>query len=119
MKRLNNNDEEAPLLRDEKNEIDESKLASLAAIDEISSKKDILKDDPFSRYLKLLFCFLGLQVSYVLWGVAQEQIMTYNYKPGKFKSSTVRSLLFIISLGHHINLLTIFILSFVYLEIDF
>ena len=95
MKRLNNIDEEAPLLRDEKNEVDESKLA---AIDEISIKKDILKDTQFSRYFKLLFCFLGLQVSYVLWGVAQEQIMTYDYKPGKFKSSTVSSLLYLLSL---------------------
>jgi hypothetical protein len=43
-----------------------------------------------SRNLKLAFCFLGLQVSYVLWGVAQEQIMTQVYKPGKFTSSTVR-----------------------------
>ena len=99
MKRLNNNDEEAPLLRED----------SLAVIDEISSKKDILKDNPFSRYLRLLFCFLGLQVSYVLWGVAQEQIMTYDYKPGKFKSSTVISLLSIIFIGHPINLLTLFI----------
>ena len=41
MKRLNNVDEEAPLSRDEKNEVDESKLASLAVIDEISIKKDI------------------------------------------------------------------------------
>jgi hypothetical protein len=66
-----------------------------------------------------MFCFVGLQVSYVLWGVAQEQIMTYDYKPGKFKSSTVRSLLPIISIGHPINLLIIFILSFAYLEIGF
>jgi len=42
-----------------------------------------------SRNMKLVFCFFGLQISYVLWGVAQEQIMTQVYKPGKFTSSAV------------------------------
>lgn len=37
---------------------------------------------------KLLFCFCGLQVSYVLWGAFQEQLMTKEYALGKFKSST-------------------------------
>jgi hypothetical protein len=55
-----------------------------------NDKRETLKDDAFTRNLKLAFCFLGLQVSYVLWGVAQEQIMTQVYKPGKFTSSTVR-----------------------------
>lgn len=41
-----------------------------------------------TRSLKMLFCFLGLQVSYVLWGLFQEQLMTKEYKLGKFKSST-------------------------------
>jgi solute carrier family 35 (adenosine 3'-phospho 5'-phosphosulfate transporter), member B2 len=54
--------------------------------DDSDSKKD--KDDPQSRSLKLIGCFVGIQVSYVLWGVAQEQIMTRTYKLGKFKSST-------------------------------
>lgn len=42
----------------------------------------------FSRNVKLLFCFVGLQVSYLLWGVVQEQLMTQEYKFGKFKSSS-------------------------------
>ena len=42
----------------------------------------------WSRGLKMLFCFLGLQISYVLWGLFQEQLMTKEYKLGKFKSST-------------------------------
>ena len=42
----------------------------------------------FSRNVKLLFCFVGLQVSYVLWGIVQEQLMTQEYKFGKFKSSS-------------------------------
>jgi UAA transporter family len=41
----------------------------------------------FGRNVKLLFCFVGLQISYVLWGVVQEQLMTQEYKFGKFKSS--------------------------------
>lgn len=35
----------------------------------------------------MLFCFAGLQVSYIAWGVVQEQLMTKEYKMGKFKSS--------------------------------
>lgn len=40
-----------------------------------------------SRASKLIFCFLGLQFSYVLWGIVQENLMTKEYKLGKFKSS--------------------------------
>jgi adenosine 3'-phospho 5'-phosphosulfate transporter B2 len=41
-----------------------------------------------SRYFKLAFCFFGLQVSYILWGLVQENLMTKNYGgAGKFKSS--------------------------------
>ena len=29
-----------------------------------------------SRNLKLLFCFAGLQISYIAWGIVQEQLMT-------------------------------------------
>jgi hypothetical protein len=47
------------------------------------------KDGYYQRIFKLVFCFLGLQISYVLWGIAQEQIMTTDYKGGKFKSSAV------------------------------
>ncbi len=42
-----------------------------------------------NRTLKVLFCFAGLQISYVLWGIVQEQIMTKTYKGGKFRSSAV------------------------------
>jgi hypothetical protein len=42
----------------------------------------------FTRYAKLVFCFLGLQVSYVLWGLVQEYLMTKEYAGGKFKSSS-------------------------------
>lgn len=43
--------------------------------------------DPWGRNMKLLFCFLGLQLSYITWGVVQEQVMTQEYRSGKFKSS--------------------------------
>lgn len=42
----------------------------------------------FSRYAKLAFCFMGLQISYVLWGLVQEYLMTKEYAGGKFKSSS-------------------------------
>lgn len=41
-----------------------------------------------SRTAKLLFCFAGLQLSYITWGVVQEQLMTQEYSFGKFKSSS-------------------------------
>jgi solute carrier family 35 (adenosine 3'-phospho 5'-phosphosulfate transporter), member B2 len=39
------------------------------------------------RGLKLLICFLGLQTSYILWGISQERIMTKDYSFGRFNSS--------------------------------
>jgi adenosine 3'-phospho 5'-phosphosulfate transporter B2 len=47
-------------------------------------KKD---DSAMNRYLKLLFCFVGLQLSYIAWGVVQETLMTQQYNMGTFKSS--------------------------------
>ena len=43
--------------------------------------------DLFTRNMKLLFCFVGLQISYVLWGINQEQLMTNEYKFGRFTSA--------------------------------
>jgi len=40
-----------------------------------------------NKKLKLLFCFVGLQLSYILWGVVQENLMTQQYQNGSFKSS--------------------------------
>lgn len=45
------------------------------------------KEDGWSRLTKLAFCFVGLQISYVAWGVVQEYLMTTEYKLGRFKSS--------------------------------
>ena len=42
---------------------------------------------PDNRALKLLVCFIGLQVSYVSWGYLQERVMTQDYAHGKFTSS--------------------------------
>jgi adenosine 3'-phospho 5'-phosphosulfate transporter B2 len=47
--------------------------------------------DPFSaeNTPKLIFCFVGLQVSYIAWGVVQEQLMTQEYGGGrKFTSAS-------------------------------
>ncbi|KRZ29350.1 60S ribosomal protein L15 [Trichinella pseudospiralis] len=33
----------------------------------------------FSTFLRLCFCFVGLQVTYITWGVLQEKVMTQNY----------------------------------------
>ena len=47
--------------------------------------------DPFSaeNAPKLLFCFVGLQVSYIAWGIVQEHLMTMEYGGGrKFTSAS-------------------------------
>lgn len=58
----------------------------------------------YTKLYKLTFCFLGLQVSYVFWGLVQEHLMTHEYALGKFHSSAFlvfanRFLALIISLG--------------------
>lgn len=61
--------------------------------DESKNLKAIEKDrgfkvfDTYGKQLKLIFCFIGLQASYLGWGIVQEQLMTQEYKMGKFKSS--------------------------------
>uniref|UniRef100_A0A7S2MHM3 Sugar phosphate transporter domain-containing protein n=1 Tax=Octactis speculum TaxID=3111310 RepID=A0A7S2MHM3_9STRA len=48
----------------------------------------------FRNMVQLLICFVGLQVSYLTWGIMQEKIMTTQYEPtplvpdGKFPSAT-------------------------------
>lgn len=59
-------------------------------VEDKSDDKSLLKGNPDNRWnraVKFAFCFLGLQVSYVLWGINQEQLMTQEYKFGRFKSS--------------------------------
>lgn len=55
--------------------------------DKAEGKNANNKTADVARMWKLLFCFIGLQVSYVAWGVSQEQLMTTEYKMGKFTSS--------------------------------
>jgi adenosine 3'-phospho 5'-phosphosulfate transporter B2 len=62
------------------------------------------KDGKSNRFSKLIFCFVGLQISYIAWGVVQENLMTREYKFGKFNSSNFcvfanRFLALIISFG--------------------
>lgn len=48
------------------------------------------KGNLYQSGINLLFCFMGLQLSYLTWGVVQEKIMTSDYSFGKFPSVTVR-----------------------------
>lgn len=59
--------------------------SSISSATERYSKKT--NNNPFSNFSKLIFCFAGLQVSYILWGVVQEHLMTHEYTLGKFRSS--------------------------------
>jgi len=36
----------------------------------------------------LIFCFIGLQASYLTWGYVQEKVMTKEYSTGRFPSAT-------------------------------
>ncbi|KRX65872.1 60S ribosomal protein L15 [Trichinella sp. T9] len=45
----------------------------------------------FSTFLRLCFCFVGLQVTYITWGVLQEKVMTQNYIRRNSAVSNVRS----------------------------
>ena len=66
-----------------------------------------------STFFQLSFCFLGLQVSYLTWGVLQEKIMTkeysgFNHEVGQFKDS--QFLVFV-------NRILAFIISLVYINV--
>mmetsp|Transcript_7575 Transcript_7575/g.26501 ORF Transcript_7575/g.26501 Transcript_7575/m.26501 type:complete len:392 (-) Transcript_7575:136-1311(-) len=37
---------------------------------------------------QLIFCFIGLQASYLTWGYVQEKVMTREYSTGRFPSAT-------------------------------
>ncbi|KAJ8601314.1 hypothetical protein CTAYLR_007210 [Chrysophaeum taylorii] len=37
---------------------------------------------------QLVFCFVGLQASYLTWGYVQEKVMTREYETGRFPSAT-------------------------------
>ncbi len=59
--------------------------------------------DNIDKSWKLLFCFVGLQLSYVTWGVFQEKLMTQEYKMGRFRISEAYeggSLLFLRPIVH-------------------
>ncbi|XP_029642462.1 adenosine 3'-phospho 5'-phosphosulfate transporter 1 isoform X2 [Octopus sinensis] len=65
--------------------------------DASSTTKENVPEEKHSNYWKtviLLFCFAGLQGSYLTWGILQERIMTFQYgktetTPGEyFKNST-------------------------------
>ncbi|KAL7642499.1 UNVERIFIED_CONTAM: hypothetical protein RMT77_007060 [Armadillidium vulgare] len=47
--------------------------------DTIQAQKPRKERSSFSDCSQLIFCFLGLQVSYLTWGVLQEKIMTEEY----------------------------------------
>ena len=43
--------------------------------------------DGTAGFAKLVMCFVGLQLSYLTWGVLQEKVMTNQYRGGKFPSA--------------------------------
>jgi adenosine 3'-phospho 5'-phosphosulfate transporter B2 len=55
--------------------------------DSTDEKYNRAKGTLSERNSKLIFCFVGLQLSYLLWGITQENLMTQEYKLGKFRSA--------------------------------
>ena len=58
------------------------------------------------RALRLAFCAGGLLSSYLIWGALQEKILTYEYKTGKWESSTFlvfcnRMVALLVAIGVH------------------
>ena len=54
----------------------------------IGGEQDVSKESFSAAAVRLGVCVLGIQVSYVLWGLLQERIMTKPYETGElFKSS--------------------------------
>ena len=51
--------------------------------------KPVERDDFWCNAATLAFCFLGLQASFVTWGVIQEYIMTKTYESGQLFPSPV------------------------------
>lgn len=74
-----------PLLKSQPSDI--NKLDDLEEGREGSSTI-VEKNKHVFQLLKLAFCFSGLQLSYLSWGIVQEHIMTHQYKNGRFISST-------------------------------
>lgn len=71
-------------------------LASTEATADMRAKEESLPLNPSrkrsapeggSRAL-LIFCFVGLQLSYLTWGYVQEKVMTTEYTTGRFPSAT-------------------------------
>ncbi|KRZ09205.1 60S ribosomal protein L15 [Trichinella zimbabwensis] len=63
-----------------------NKCKMIQASDDHSSVSTV-----FSTFLRLCFCFVGLQVTYITWGVLQEKVMTQNYIRRNSALSNVRS----------------------------
>ncbi|CAF1315872.1 unnamed protein product, partial [Rotaria sordida] len=67
-----------------------SSLSDVNNRDEISSPAEIASTTSnftSHRFFKLIFSVFGLQISYLLWGLLQERIMTRTYDDEKFTNS--------------------------------
>jgi len=55
-----------------------------------AGSKEVKEEDSFSvKAFKLVFCTLGLQCSYLTWGVLQERIMTQSYGSTESSDGTI------------------------------
>jgi len=71
----NGNESIEPMLKN-----DASAVSDAAATEKKAEKR--------SAPTMMIFCFIGLQASYLTWGYVQEKVMTKEYSTGKFPSAT-------------------------------
>jgi len=74
----------APAVRPNKTE-DQPPEGSSAASKEAGAQD--ASGERGGRTAELVFCFVGLQASYLTWGYVQEKVMTTEYRTGKFPSA--------------------------------
>lgn len=69
--------------------INDHSTGELLPRDATETKSTSHTSSPFTRHslFKLIFSFFGLQISYLLWGLLQERIMTQKYDEDRFNNS--------------------------------
>jgi adenosine 3'-phospho 5'-phosphosulfate transporter B2 len=63
------------------------KEGDAAPLEKNKEKEKVEPQESSSAWL-LVFCFVGLQASFLTWGYVQERVMTTDYATGRFPSST-------------------------------
>ncbi|KAK7075211.1 hypothetical protein SK128_020050 [Halocaridina rubra] len=83
------------------------------AAEEGSTTKSATSKSSSNNFLQLVFCFVGLQISYLTWGVLQEKIMTKEYQNSEGSIGHFKDSQFLV----FINRILAFVLAALYLAL--